>query len=67
VKIRIIVFIDLGGDFKFFEAHRIDSKLLQVQSFIKALQLIETTVINPSLSVKFAQTCVASVRNEPFI
>jgi hypothetical protein len=38
---------------------------LQVQSFIKARQLIEATVTNPSLSVKFSQTCVASLRNKP--
>nr|ADD91462.1 hypothetical protein [Adineta vaga] len=51
--------------FRYFQQHRIDEQLLKTPSFVKALQLIETTIANPNLSVKFAQTCVPTLRNEP--
>ncbi|CAF1642816.1 unnamed protein product, partial [Adineta ricciae] len=51
--------------FRYFQQHRIDTQLLKSSSFIQALQMIEITIANPNLSVKFAQTCVQSLRNEP--
>lgn len=52
-------------EFLFFQRNRIDCRLLQVSSFVKALQLIEISIGNPNLSVKFSQTCIPSLRNEP--
>jgi len=49
----------------FFDQARIDSELLKASSFVNALHLIEKTIANPFLAVKFSQTCVAELRNEP--
>jgi hypothetical protein len=52
-------------DLKYFTKTRIDEQLLQTQTFVDALHRIETTIANPNLSVKFAQTCIESLRNQP--
>jgi hypothetical protein len=63
-KILLGTLVNTRG-FKFFNKTRIDQQLLLTQPFIDALFLVETTIGNPNLSVKFGQTCVAVLRNEP--
>ena len=48
----------------YFEASRIDKRLLETPPFVDALRRIELTIVNPNLSIKFAQTCVPVLRNE---
>ena len=47
-----------------FNKSRISDELLNCSCFVEALHLIEKTIGNPHLSVKFSQTCIARLRNE---
>lgn len=49
---------------KLFSESRLNEDLLKCSPFVEALHLVEATVVNPHLSVKFSQTCIASLRNE---
>lgn len=54
-----------SNQLKFFNRLRINEEILKTRTFMNALFLVESSIINPQLSVKFAQTCLVKLRNEP--